>query len=224
VGRNLRRDDAIGETAGDAAVDPSGSVDPDIGDIAAAALAIVDEQGSAALTMRSLGAYLGMGASSLYGKVRTKDDVAALVVMRVLDEPVERPGGAWQVQLLELARRVDTARRTHPNALALLGERIDQVAAVIRAQVSAIFSEVTLGSNGERALAAEVLSRFVLGSLFAPADTHGDADALSLNYMIDAVTRAFEATSTPEPAPRESSLVARRQASAPAPRVWSRVQ
>src|SRR5262249_30702053 len=106
----------------------------------------------------------------------------------------------------------------------LLGEHIDQVASVIRHQVSAIFSEATRGSSSDRALATEVHSRFVLGSLFAPAETGAGADAPSLKNMVDAVMRTFEATSTPEPATRASSLVEQRQERAPAPRVWSRVQ
>ena len=51
-----------------------------------AALALVDEQGLAALSMRTLAGTLGTGPMTLYNYVKDRDDLDALVVEAVLAE------------------------------------------------------------------------------------------------------------------------------------------
>ena len=51
-----------------------------------AALALVDEQGLAALSMRTLAGALGTGPMTLYNYVKDRDELDALVVEAVLSE------------------------------------------------------------------------------------------------------------------------------------------
>ncbi len=71
-----------------------------------AALAIVDQNGLDALTMRSLAQSLGTGAASLYAQVGSKDDLLQMLIERVIGEV--QFGGApdperWREQLKALA-------------------------------------------------------------------------------------------------------------------------
>ena len=68
--------------------------------IITAAVAIVDAQGLEALSMRKLGASLGVEAMSLYNHVTNKDDVLDGVLDHVLREvPLPDPALAWDDQL-----------------------------------------------------------------------------------------------------------------------------
>jgi AcrR family transcriptional regulator len=61
-----------------------------------AALALVDEQGLAALSMRTLAGALGTGPMTLYNYVKDRDELDALVVEAVLSEvKTARPRGDW---------------------------------------------------------------------------------------------------------------------------------
>jgi AcrR family transcriptional regulator len=104
--------------------------------VTASALAIADEEGIAALSIRGLAARLGVSAMSLYRHVRNKEELIALMTDAALgEEPLpSTPPRGWRAQLelssrLEwriLARHPWLARVIHisrpnpmPNALAL---------------------------------------------------------------------------------------------------------
>jgi AcrR family transcriptional regulator len=64
-----------------------------------AALAILDAEGVAGLSMRRLGATLDVAATTLYWHVRTKDELLDLAfdeVMAELADPAEDTGGDWR--------------------------------------------------------------------------------------------------------------------------------
>jgi len=92
--------------------------------IIAAALDLVDREGLAKLSMRKLGAELGVEAMSLYNHVTHKDDlldgvVDALLAMVV----VPAQNGTWQEFLRELAQEFRVVGVEHPEAFGLLISR-----------------------------------------------------------------------------------------------------
>src|SRR4029078_513433 len=92
--------------------------------ILAAALELVDEQGIEALSMRKLGAALGVEAMSLYNHVANKDDVLDGVLDHVLGEvPLPHPPRAWDDQLWVLGRGFRDAGLAHPGVLPMFGAR-----------------------------------------------------------------------------------------------------
>jgi AcrR family transcriptional regulator len=94
------------------------------GRIIDAALALVDEQGLGALSMRKLGAALGVEAMSLYNHVANKDDVLDGVVGELLVEvELPDPDDSWPDQLRALAHEFRRVGLAHPGAFLLLGSR-----------------------------------------------------------------------------------------------------
>ncbi len=74
-----------------------------------AALAIVDEQGLDALTMRSVASALGTGPASLYAHVASKDELIEAVVEQVIGEieiGEEPDPERWIEQLLQMGRQM----------------------------------------------------------------------------------------------------------------------
>lgn len=86
-----------------------------------AALAITDEAGIEALTMRRLGAELGFEGMSLYHHVASKDDLLDGMLDLVLDE-TQPPAASepWDAAIRASALSVHEALRRHPWACRLL--------------------------------------------------------------------------------------------------------
>jgi AcrR family transcriptional regulator len=91
------------------------------GRIMAAALQIVDTEGSQALTMRRLGQALDRKVMTLYRYVPSKDALLDGVVARVLTDLAVNPAAAdWRQELRELATSFRDLALAHPNAVPLL--------------------------------------------------------------------------------------------------------
>jgi AcrR family transcriptional regulator len=90
-------------------------------DIAAAALAILDREGLAALSMRSVAEELGMATMSLYRYVTDRAHLEQLAVERVLSEvATELPARlAWRKRVTLLCERVRSAVAAHPSIVPL---------------------------------------------------------------------------------------------------------
>lgn len=90
--------------------------------IAAAALEVLDRDGTAGLSMRTVAKQLGVGTMSLYRYVESKDELERLVVDLVLAEAdPERPDGVpWQEQVEVLVGRVRAAVGEHTSVVPLL--------------------------------------------------------------------------------------------------------
>jgi TetR/AcrR family transcriptional regulator, tetracycline repressor protein len=84
--------------------------------IVAAAIALLDREGLAALSMRRLAEELGAGAASLYWHVGSKDGLLDLVMDEVIAEgKVPDPDPEhWQDQLKQIARDQRAASLRHP--------------------------------------------------------------------------------------------------------------
>jgi AcrR family transcriptional regulator len=99
--------------------------------IVAEAVALLDEEGISALSMRKLGARLGSGATSIYWHVPSKDDLVELVLDEVYGElPVpELPASgdptapeSWRTVTIDYADGIRAMILRHPWAGSLLGE------------------------------------------------------------------------------------------------------
>ena len=79
------------------------------------ALAILDQEGMDALSMRRIATELGTGAASLYAHVSNKDELQELLLERVLSQvPHEVPDPArWASQLRDLCRHTVDALISH---------------------------------------------------------------------------------------------------------------
>lgn len=92
--------------------------------IISAAIALVDEHGLGALSMRKLGAALGVEAMSLYNHVENKEDVLDGMLDAVLREiPLPDPQLPWEERLRALARSFRRAGHDHPGVLPLFGSQ-----------------------------------------------------------------------------------------------------
>ena len=91
------------------------------GSIRDTALALIDEHGLPALSMRRLAHELGVQAASLYSHYATKDDVLDAVANLLVDD-VDTDGfqEGWRPGLLRWARSYHAALTAHPNAVPLI--------------------------------------------------------------------------------------------------------
>ncbi|MEU0385250.1 TetR/AcrR family transcriptional regulator [Streptomyces chartreusis] len=102
--------------------------------VLASALALVDREGLSALSMRRLGAELGVEAMALYRYAESKDAlldglVEALYLelearLEAEDEPVPTAGPAWRAGLHRIARATYDVCLAHPQAVPLLATRL----------------------------------------------------------------------------------------------------
>lgn len=92
---------------------------------------LVAEEGYEAVSMRRLARELGVGAMTLYGYVRTKEELLEALANRVLVsvEP-PRPDAPWQEQVTSVMRSVRAAFLAHPELLPVVGaQRIEGIGA-----------------------------------------------------------------------------------------------
>jgi len=138
-----------------------------------AALAIVDREGLAALTMRRLAEALGTGAMTLYNYVEDRDGLEALIVGAVMAEmtPPSRSGD-WADDVRTIATAMWRAVRRHPNVIPLiLNRRADDVA-TLQAVEGLLEALAASGRSGFELLAAfRLVSGFVTG--FAQSEVTG---------------------------------------------------
>ena len=78
------------------------------------ALAMVDERGIEALSMRKLAQALGVEAMSLYNHVESKDDIVAGILDLVADEVKEPVGPDWKAAIRRTAIATHDAFTRHP--------------------------------------------------------------------------------------------------------------
>jgi TetR/AcrR family transcriptional regulator, tetracycline repressor protein len=92
-------------------------------------LAMIDESGMAAVTMRRLAARLGVEAMSLYKHVANRDKLFDEVVDRIVNElstddtVLRTPVDGWRPYLSGIARGIRRYARAHPHAFPLVATR-----------------------------------------------------------------------------------------------------
>lgn len=169
-----------------------------------AALALADEGGLAALSMRRLGKALGVEGMALYNHVANKDEILDGIVERVLAEiPLPTTEGDWKEAMRARAGAARQVFLRHPWAVGLLEARhasssparlryFDAVLGCLRA---AGFSPIL--SMRAFAILDSFIYGFILQELSLPFD---DSDSLEevgealLRQMADAYPHLTEAT------------------------------
>jgi AcrR family transcriptional regulator len=135
--------------------------------ILAKALALVDDEGAEALTMRRLGAELGVEAMSLYRHVENKRallDGIAEQLMAEVDDGSADPSLDWAAGAHHLATRLRGVALAHPAAFELVGTRALNTHAALR-PVEALLDDLRRGGFApDQAVAAyRLLVSYVRG-------------------------------------------------------------
>jgi AcrR family transcriptional regulator len=133
--------------------------------LAREALRILDEEGREGLTMRHLASALDVEAASLYGHIRSKDDLVVAVLDEVLDTVVmPEPGPDPRSELVEAFKGYRHTIVAHPAVVSLMMERARMSASQARLVTRSIELLESLGLSHRRAVDAHVtLVAFVLG-------------------------------------------------------------
>ena len=97
-----------------------------------AAVALADESGIEALSMRKLGQVLGVEAMSLYNHVGSKSDLLDGMVDTVFGEIDLPSGGDWKAAMRRRAISARQVLRGHPWAIGLMESRTSPGAATLR--------------------------------------------------------------------------------------------
>ncbi|GAA4617821.1 TetR/AcrR family transcriptional regulator C-terminal domain-containing protein [Actinoallomurus liliacearum] len=136
--------------------------------IAAAALAVIDRDGLAALTMRAVAKELGMGTMSLYRYVDDREQLEGLVVERVLGAVDTTPptGSSWRDRLATMVERVRRAVAAHPEVVPLtLTHRQSSPSNLRWAEtVLGILTEAGIGGE-RRVIALRGLVAYLIGAI-----------------------------------------------------------
>ncbi len=145
---------------------PSSRLSLDV--IVDAAAKLVAEDGFEALSMRRLAKECGVGAMTLYGYVRTKDEVLQALANRIFST-LELPGDdteSWQERVRQVVGSLRTVFLAHPELLPIVAtQRLDGVAAYRGAE--ALFGALdAAGLQGEQLIHAfYALASFTIGSV-----------------------------------------------------------
>ncbi|WP_433926467.1 TetR/AcrR family transcriptional regulator [Sorangium cellulosum] len=138
--------------------------------IAAAALAVIDREGLAALSMRAVASELGMSTMALYRYVNDREQLERLVVDLVLSAvDVEVPErGAWSERVTILVGRVRDAIRAHPSVVPLTLAHRHSSEGVRRfgEALLAVLTEAGF-AGARRVIAFRCLNSYVIGALQA---------------------------------------------------------
>jgi TetR/AcrR family tetracycline transcriptional repressor len=150
------------------------------------AIAAIDEKGVAALTMRSLGARLGVEAMALYRYVNGREDLLEGVVDTLVDGirlPQERglgPADGWQAYLQWLAHSVRQVAVDHPAIFPLVATRhpaapwLRPPLRSLRVVEEFLAALTQRGfSDGQAVEAYRVFTSFLLGHLLLEASASG---------------------------------------------------
>lgn len=154
--------------------------------IVAGGLGYIDEHGVDALTMRRLGAALGVEAMALYRHVPGKADLLDAIVeslvaeMRADPDVLDSPENGWQDFLQRLAHGVRRIALAHPKAFPLIASRPPEAPWLRPPLRSLDWVETFLqgmldeGFADDAAVAAyRAFSSFLLGHLLLEMSAHG---------------------------------------------------
>jgi AcrR family transcriptional regulator len=147
-------------------------------EIEEAALAIVDAEGLPALTMRRLGAELGVEGMAIYHHVPSKAALLDRVMTRVVDEVrfEPSPGEPWRAVLAGFGRAFRRALLAHPRAMPLVATRPVDPETGLRLVAPLLEPLREAGFDEERVfLAIQSVAVFVIGHVLAQTGAGGPA-------------------------------------------------
>lgn len=141
-----------------------------------AALELIDESGFDALSMRKLAAHCGVGAMTLYGYVRTKDELLGAIADRLfaeIDLPDARQDLPWEEQVKAVFRSVRRVFVEHPHLADVVAKQHTNAIAMYRGAESVLRPMRQAGVGDDDAVSAFVaLTTFTTG--FAQREAHAD--------------------------------------------------
>lgn len=162
--------------------DPSPAAPLDAARIADAALALIDEHGLDALSMRRLGGELGVQGMALYRHFVNKDEILDAVRHLLVEEFAARLAAAaapdgWREHLRTFAECYREVAVAHPNAFPLLATGAEKAWAHGREIAGALLrSLLSAGFDEETAIGAERTAiRYVIGYSLIETATAGTA-------------------------------------------------
>ncbi|MEU8125135.1 TetR/AcrR family transcriptional regulator [Spirillospora sp. NPDC049024] len=138
------------------------------GRIAGAALAVIDRDGLAGLSMRAVAKELGMSTMALYRYVRDREELEGLVVDLVYAEvdTTPPPAGPWEDRIESMALRMRAAFGAHASIVPLTLTRRHDSAGSLRwgETVAGILADA--GFTGPRAaIAMRALLAHIIGAI-----------------------------------------------------------
>jgi AcrR family transcriptional regulator len=157
-----------------------------------AALDLVDRAGVAALSMRRLGAELGVEAMTLYHYLPNKDALLDGIVERVMAQSeTTLTGGPWEQALTGYARSLRAALLRHPGAALLVATRPAVTPETLRAAERGLALLCGAGFPVGRALdTLNALTLFVVAHAASEVSTAAAADG-SQDYVAGLDEREF---------------------------------
>jgi AcrR family transcriptional regulator len=136
--------------------------------IAAAALAVIDRDGLAALSMRTVAAELDVAAMSLYRYVESREELEDLVIARVLrgiDTSVSSRA-SWKTRVATLVTRARAAIGEHPALVPLVLVRSPTSSVLAGWGEQMLASLAAAGFEGkERAIAFRTITKYLFGAV-----------------------------------------------------------
>lgn len=152
------------------------------------ALEIVDRDGLASLSMRNLGAELGVDPMAAYRHIPNKEALLDAVIDAVVAETVIDIDETltWQDQMRQLLASYYTAVMSHPNALPLLPVRQLQTPASLRVVERALQILVDAGTSmREAVLVVNVAGLLTVGvAMAASSPPQDNGSAAPLGHLI----------------------------------------
>ncbi|MEO3782418.1 TetR/AcrR family transcriptional regulator [Actinocorallia sp. B10E7] len=132
-----------------------------------AALAVLDESGPEAFSMRAVADHLGMGVMSLYRYVEDRAELEIMIVERVLGSvSLDLPPAPWRNRVELLVDRVRVAVAAHPSTMPMAVARRRHVPSMRRWAEAVLAVLAEAGLRGERrAVALRALISYVIGSM-----------------------------------------------------------
>jgi TetR/AcrR family tetracycline transcriptional repressor len=146
-------------------------------DIVTAAVAAIDEDGLDALTMRGLGARLGVAAMSLYRHLANRDAVLSAVVDHLVAQAAREPapGTGWRPAVRGFADRYRAVLLTHPRAVPLLATHPVTVETGLALMAGVLGAFEAAGVGRDRALTVvQSVVVFTLGHALAQVGSGGE--------------------------------------------------
>ncbi|WP_067481438.1 TetR/AcrR family transcriptional regulator [Actinomadura hibisca] len=144
----------------------------------AAALALVDEGGLSALTMRSLAARLKTGPMTIYNYVDGREGLEELVTEAVMAQATwdDAPSDDWRHRVRTIAEAMWRTARAHPATIPLILTRRGLDPGTLRPAEALLEALAASGRTGTDLLVAfRVVQGFVMG--LAQAELTGDAQS-----------------------------------------------
>ena len=132
---------------------PAGGAALTKGRIAEVALALIDEAGLGAFSLREVAARLGVYPATVHWQVSSREALLAGVAATVMADvapPADAAPPGWQGWIAELFRRCRAAVRRHPNVAQLLGAQLVSNGSLPTALVEGVLTALTeAGFEGE---------------------------------------------------------------------------